>query len=107
MNIKRITVAAVAIVAMILTMGSACERAVDDIMRILGSTPGTFYNYGADGQVVFVAHCRSMHFVRATEYNVHRESEGKVIETTSVVQVSCGDNIITTVGFTSVYMSDG
>jgi len=107
MNIKRITVAAVAIVAMILTMGSACEKAVDDIMRILGSTPGTFYNYGADGQVVFEAHCRSMHFERDTEYDVHREGDGKVIEPSSVIRVSCGDNLISTVGFTSVYMTDG
>jgi hypothetical protein len=75
-------------------------------MRILGSTPGTFYNYGADGQVVFEAHCRSMHFERDTEYDVRNE-DGKVVEPSSVVRVSCGDNLISTVGFTSVYMSDG
>lgn len=85
---------------------SACEKAIDDIMRVLGTTPGTFLNYGADGQVVFEAHCASMAFTRDTEYDVYN-IDGKVIEPSSVIKVTCGDRQFSTVGFTSVYMSDG
>lgn len=94
------------VVAAPMMVGSACEKAIDDIMRVLGSTPGTFYNYGADGQVVFQAECRSLHFQRDTEYDRH-DAEGKKIEDSSVVRVSCGDNLFSTVGFTSVYITDG
>lgn len=94
------------LVALPLTMANACEATYDDIMRVLGTTPGTFYNYGADGQVVFEAHCRSMDFTRDSTYDVYN-ADGKMIEPSSVVKVSCGDNIISTVGFTSVYISDG
>lgn len=94
------------IVGMLLTSASACEKAIDDIMRVLGSTPGTFYNYGADGQVVFEAKCRSLLFTRDTEYDRHN-SAGEKIEDSSVVKVSCGDNLFSTVGFTSVYITDG
>lgn len=104
--LKRFALVGALVFAVPLAMGSACEKAVDDIMRILGSSPGTFYNYGADGQVVFEAHCRSMHFERNTEYDV-KNVDGRVIEPSSVVRVSCGDNLIDTVGFTSVYMTDG
>lgn len=104
--IRKITLVLALAVAIPLTMANACEKAVDDIMRILGSTPGTFYNYGADGQVVFQAQCRSMHFERDVEYDV-RNSDMKVIEPSSVIRVSCGDNLISTVGFTSVYITDG
>lgn len=103
---KRIVVAFVMTVGFLLTSASACEKAIDDIMRVLGNTPGTFYNYGADGQIVFEAKCRSLDFTRDTEYDRH-DREGKKIEDSSVVKVSCGDNLFSTVGFTSVYITDG
>jgi hypothetical protein len=103
----RTTLVAVGLVVVaVLTSASACEKAIDDIFRVLGSSPGTFYNYGADGQVVFEAKCRSMHFERDTTYDVYN-SEMKLIEPSSVVRVSCGDNLLSTVGFTSVYITDG
>lgn len=103
----RITlVAAFLSLAAVFTGASACEKALDDAFRILGSTPGTFYNYGADGQIVFEAQCRSMHFTRDTTYDVYN-SDMKLVEPSSVIAVSCGDNLISTVGFTSVYISDG
>lgn len=105
-GIKKLLFAAFLISALPLTMASACEKEIDDIMRVLGSTPGTFYNYGADGQVVFQARCRSLDFTRDTEYDRH-DAEGKKIEDSSVVKVSCGDNLFSTVGFTSVYITDG
>lgn len=105
-HIRKLAVVALLVVAAPLTMASACEKAIDDIMRILGSTPGTFYNYGADGQIVFEAKCRSLHFERDTEYDRYN-AEGKKIEDSSVVRVSCGDNLFSTVGFTSVYITDG
>ena len=48
-RIRKFAVVAFLVVAAPLTMASAREKAVDDIMRVLGTTPGTFYNYGADG----------------------------------------------------------
>jgi hypothetical protein len=103
--------AVLAVVAGTLSGCSSSEKKIDDIFRILGSTPGTFYNYGADGQVVFEAKCRSMHFERDTTYDVNRYDAEKMtyvlVEPSSVIQVSCGDNLISTVGFTSVYISDG
>lgn len=105
-NIRQFAVIALLVFATPLLAAGACEKAIDDIMRVLGSSPGTFYNYGADGQVVFQATCRSLHFERDTEYDVHN-SDMKVIEPSSVVRVSCGDNLISTVGFTSVYITDG
>jgi Domain of unknown function (DUF5052) len=100
--------AVIVVVAIVLTLTgcSLFEKKIDDIFRILGSTPGTFYNYGADGQVVFQANCRSMHFERDTTYDVYN-AEGKMIEPSSVIRVSCGDNLFSTVGFTSVYITDG
>lgn len=106
MNIRKFAVAALLVIAASLTMASACEKAIDDIMRVLGNTPGTFYNYGADGQVVFQARCASLDFTRDTEYDRH-DAEGKKIEDSSVVKVSCGNNLFSTVGFTSVYITDG
>lgn len=103
---KKYIVSIVLVLALPLTMANACEKAIDDIMRVLGSTPGTFYNYGADGQVVFEAHCRSLHFTSDTEYDRHN-ANGDKIEDSSVVKVSCGDNLLSTVGFTSVYITDG
>lgn len=88
---------------------SACnlfEAAVDDIMRVLGSTPGTFTNYGADGQIVFEAKCASLAFTRDTEYDRHNAA-GEKIEDSSVIKVNCGNQQFSTVGFTSVYITDG
>lgn len=96
-------------VVSVLASTAACslfESKVDNIMRILGTTPGTFTNYGADGQVVFEAKCTSMAFTRDTEYDVYN-ADMKLVEPSSVVKVSCGNQLISTVGFTSVYMSDG
>ena len=51
--------AGVLVVTAVLTLGGCAlfEKKVDDIFRILGATPGTFYNYGADGQVVVAELC--------------------------------------------------
>ena len=94
------------IVAALFTTASACEKKIDDIFRILGATPGTFINYGADGQVVFQAKCASMAFTRNTTYDVYN-IDMKLVEPSSVVKVNCGNQQFSTVGFTSVYMSDG
>ena len=105
-GVRKYLVASLLILALPLTMANACEKTIDDIMRVLGTTPGTFYNYGADGQVVFQARCASLDFTRDTEYDRHNE-KGEKIEDSSVVKVSCGDNLFSTVGFTSVYITDG
>jgi hypothetical protein len=104
--------AGVLVVTAVLTLGGCAlfEKKVDDIFRILGATPGTFYNYGADGQVVFEAKCASMAFERDTTYDVYSyngDGTKKLIEPSSVVKVNCGNQQFSTVGFTSVYMSDG
>ncbi len=107
---KKIIAIAVAVATLVLTSASACEKAVDDIFRILGATPGIFYNYGADGQVVFEAKCASMHFERDITYDVYSyngDGSRKLIEPSSVVRVNCGNQQFSTVGFTSVYVSDG
>jgi hypothetical protein len=96
----------VAVMAFTLTGCSLFEKKIDDIMRVLGATPGTFINYGADGQVVFEAKCASMDFTRDTTYDVYN-IDMKLVEPSSVVKVTCGDQQFSTVGFTSVYMSDG
>jgi hypothetical protein len=103
---KKILTVGATLIALVLTTASACGKTVDDIMRVLGSTPGTFINYGADGQVVFEAHCASLAFMRDTEYDRYN-SEGKKIEDSSVVKVNCGNGQFSTVGFTSIYISDG
>lgn len=103
---KKFALVAALVFALPLVSANACEKVIDDILRVLGSSPGTFYNYGADGQVVFEAKCRSMHFERDITYDV-KNVDGKVIEPSSVIRVSCGDNIFSTVGFTSVYITDG
>jgi hypothetical protein len=94
------------VVLSVVLLASACEKGVDDIFRILGATPGTFINYGADGQVVFEAKCASMAFTRDTTYDVYN-TEMKLVEPSSVIKVNCGTQQFSTVGFTSVYMSDG
>jgi hypothetical protein len=103
---KKILTVGATLIALVLTTASACGKTVDDIMRVLGSTPGTFINYGADGQVVFEAHCASLAFMRDTEYDRYN-SEGKKIEDSSVIKVNCGNGQFSTVGFTSIYISDG
>jgi len=54
---------------------------------------------------VFAAHGRSLDFERDTEFDRYN-ADGKKIEDSAVVRISCGDNIISTVGFTTVYVSD-
>jgi len=103
--VKKIVVSAILIIGLVFTSASACEKKIDDIMRVLGATPGTFTNYGADGQVVFEARCASLAFTRDTEYDRHNAA-GEKIEDSSVVKVNCGNNLFSTVGFTSVYMTD-
>lgn len=103
---KKYLVGAGLVIVMILTQASACEKKIDDIMRVLGATPGTFTNYGADGQVVFEARCASLAFTRDTEYDRHN-AKGEKIEDSSVIKVNCGNQQFSTVGFTSVYMTDG
>lgn len=103
---KRYMIAFLFVLTLPLTMATSCEKAIDDIMRTLGAIPGTFYNYGFDGQVVFEARCNSIDFTRDTEYDRH-DAEGKKIEDSSVTKVTCGNNQFSTVGFTSVYITDG
>lgn len=109
---KRVRAAMVALGLVALVALSACspgENSIDGIRRALGVTPGTFYNYGADGQVVFEAHCKSMDFEPDTAYDVTHQDNGKTVVDvpSSVIKVTCGDSQFSTVGFTSVYMSDG
>ena len=112
--IKRFTmigVLGIAISALMAFGISACSdthNGIDAIKRDIGQTPGTFINYGSDGQVVFEAHCMSISFDRDTTYDrYNNDNPPKLIEQSSVVRVSCGNNIFSTVGFTSVYMTDG
>lgn len=94
----------VALVAMVVSGCSLGSNAIDGIMRELGKTPGTFYNYGADGQIVFQANCASLDFQRDSKFD-RLNGKGEKIKDGSVVSISCGDNILSTVGFTSVYIS--
>lgn len=105
-SVRVTLIAALLSIAAVMTSASACEKALDDALRVLGTTPGTFYNYGADGQVVFEAKCASMAFTRDTEYDVYN-IDMKLVEPSSVVKVNCGNQQFSTVGFTSVYVSDG
>lgn len=106
MNKRRLVLIVLALAALVGTSASACESGVDQILRVLGATPGTFTNYGADGQVVFEARCASLAFTRDTEYDRHNAS-GEKIEDSSVIKVNCGNQQFSTVGFTSVYITDG
>lgn len=91
--------------AVLLSGCSSTKNWIADAMRALGSTPGTIYNYGTDGQLVYQAHCRSLDF--GTDHMFDRyNAKGEKIEDSSVIQVSCGTSIIKTVGFTTVYVSD-
>jgi hypothetical protein len=104
---KKITAGTVLIVAclMFLSGCSSTENWIADAQRALGTTPGTMYNFGADGQQVYQAHCKSMDFT--TDHMFDRyNADGKKIEDSSVIAISCGDSLIRTVGFTTVYVSD-
>lgn len=103
---KKIFAIVAALAMLVVTSANSCEAAIDNIMRVLGNTPGTFMNYGADGQVVFEARCASLAFTRDEEYDRH-DAEGKKIEDSSVIKVNCGSQQFSTVGFTSVYITDG
>jgi hypothetical protein len=105
-TVKKFVITGVVIVGLLGASASSCEKNIDDILRILGATPGTFTNYGADGQIVFEAKCASMYFERDLTYDV-KNVDGKVIEPSSVIRVNCGNQQFSTVGFTSVYVSDG
>jgi len=106
--VKKLTLvvaAALAVNVMLLFGCSSTQNWIADAMRALGSTPGTIYNYGTDGQLVYQAHCRSLDF--GTDHMFDRyNAKGEKIEDSSVIQVSCGTSIIKTVGFTTVYVSD-
>lgn len=95
------------VIAALLALGGCnlFSKDIDDIIRVLGGESGTWYNYGADGSVTFQAHCNGVDFTRDTEYDRYN-ADGKLIEQSSVVKVTCGDNQFSTVGFTSVYISD-
>lgn len=97
--------AGLSLMALLLAGCSAFDNAIANAMRALGASPGTLYNYGTDGQLVYQAHCRSLDF--GTDHEFDRYNiDGKKIEDSSVIQVSCGNSIIKTVGFTTVYVSD-
>lgn len=104
---KRFTgLACLALAVAIATSGcSLVSNAVADAMRALGASPGTIYNFGTDGQLVYQAHCASLDFQRDTEFDRYNV-DGKKIEDSSVIAISCGGGIIKTVGFTTVYVSD-
>lgn len=102
---KRVAAAACIAALMLLSGCSDVNGLYASAMRALGATPGTIYNYGTDGQLVYQAHCRSLDFETDTEFDRYN-ADGKKIEDSSVIQVSCGGGIIKTVGFTTVYVSD-
>ena len=111
MNRRRALTAAIGI---LLTLGlagftlsgcSAFDNTIASIMRALGTSPGTVYNFGTDGQLVYQAHCKSLDFQTDTEFDRYN-AKGEKIEDSSVIQLSCGGSIIKTVGFTTVYVSD-
>jgi hypothetical protein len=107
-QIGSVTVIIAPIVVLIFSLAgcSSVNKSLEDIKRILGAVPGTFYNFGADGQIVFEAHCASMAFEPDTDFDIYN-SDMKLIQPSSVVKVTCGSSQFSTVGFTSVYMSDG
>ena len=92
-------------VAFLLSGCGAFNNSIASAMRALGASPGTIYNFGTDGQLVYQAHCKSLNF--GTDHEFDRYNiDGKKIEDSSVIQISCGTGIIKTVGFTTVYVSD-
>lgn len=111
MNRKRIAglIGVVLTAAVLLSGCTSVNNALANAKRALGASPGTIYNYGQDGQLVYQAHCRSMDFAPDHEfdvYSVNSEGKSEKVSDSSVVQISCGTSIIKTVGFTTVYVSD-
>jgi len=102
---RLITVTAAILCAVTLTSCAKGANTIEAARRALGATPGTVYNFGPDGQLVYQAHCRSLGFQRDTEFDRYNE-DGKKIGDSSVISLSCGGGIIKTVGFTTVYVSD-
>jgi hypothetical protein len=99
------TAVTTAAIVVTLTGCSKTENWIADAMRALGSTPGTVYNFGPDGQQVYQAHCRSLDFAPDHQFDVYN-AKGEKTGDSSVILISCGDNQIRTVGFTTVYVSD-
>ncbi len=94
------------LVAAVLLTGCADAKSWRaDAMRALGSTPGTVYNFGPDGQLVYQAHCRSMDFAPDHQFDVYN-AKGDKTGDSSVILITCGSSQIRTVGFTTVYVSD-
>lgn len=96
------------IIAVVIALAAGCTSTSNlfaEMQRALGTTPGTIYNYGADGQIVYEAKCRSLDFTRDTEFDRYN-ADGKKIEDSSVIAISCGKSLIQTVGFTTIYVSD-
>jgi len=93
------------VLVLMLSGCSTFDNAIANAMRALGASPGTISNFGVDGQLVYQAHCASLDFGRDTEFDRYN-ADGKRIEDSSVIQVSCGHSIIKTVGYTTVYVSD-
>jgi hypothetical protein len=103
-------VAGVAVAALLALTGcSSVDNGIGAAMRALGASPGTIYNFGTDGQLVYQAHCASMDFEPDHEFDVYSVGgDGKTtkVSDSSVVQISCGHSLIKTVGFSTVYVSD-
>ena len=106
-GLKALTVVAVLglAVSFLLSSCASANNLIANAMRALGASPGTIYNFGTDGQLVYQAHCKSLDFGTDHEFDRYN-ADGKKIEDSSVIQVSCGTSIIKTVGFTTVYVSD-
>jgi hypothetical protein len=102
---KYALVAVSLILALALSGCSSTENWIADAMRALGSTPGTVYNYGPDGQLVYQAHCRSLDFGPDHQFDVYN-AKGEKTGDSSVILIACGNSQIRTVGFTTVYVSD-
>lgn len=99
---------AIGVVMLVVLATAGCstlDNAVANAMRALGASPGTLYNYGPDGQLVYQAHCRSMDFAPDHQFDVYN-TKGEKTGDSSVILITCGDSQIRTVGFTSVYVSD-
>lgn len=104
-TLTTLTITLTLAVTLALSGCSKAENWIADAMRALGQTPGTVYNYGPDGQLVYQAHCTSMDFKPDHQFDIYN-TDGKKTGDSSVILISCGNNIIRTVGFTTVYVSD-
>ncbi len=106
-----VIVSLMAVSALVLSLGGCAEteNGIAAAKRALGASPGTIYNYGQDGQLVYQAHCASMDFApehQFDSYSIDSDGKTKKVSDSSVIQISCGKSIIKTVGFTTVYISD-